>query len=222
MIFWCIATAEIYSFPYSVKRFTFLQAVLTTSLPILPPLLYSVPPSSNILIFPHQVKTSDDAQFGEHSWTFRHPDFHADQRDALENIKRKVPAARKSFPSSSNGGHNGDKGASSSSYVPGETSTTELAAVQSYIGVLQNSYQLLFSSHDTLLSSHETLRGQTDSLLASHSSLQAQNDNLFATNGTLRNQVVRAEEQIRVLGRQYGDVLVETVNFQKGWHSKMP
>ena len=30
------------------------------------------------------------------SWTFRHPDFHADRRDALENIKRKVPAARKS------------------------------------------------------------------------------------------------------------------------------
>jgi osomolarity two-component system response regulator SKN7 len=88
--------------------------------------------------------------------------------------------------------------------------------VQSHIGVLQNSYQSLFSSHDTLLSSHETLRGQTDSLLASHSSLQAQNDNLFATNETLRNQVVRAEEQIRVLERQYGDVLVEMVNFQKG------
>jgi osomolarity two-component system response regulator SKN7 len=33
---------------------------------------------------------------------------------------------------------------------------------------------------------------------------------------------MRAEEQIRVLERQYGDVLVETVNFQKGWHSKMP
>lgn len=34
------------------------------------------------------------------SWTFRHPDFHADRRDALENIKRKVPAARKSTSSS--------------------------------------------------------------------------------------------------------------------------
>lgn len=61
---------------------------------------------------PAQVKNSDDNQFGEHvrtralpasrasdlsqSWTFRHPDFHVDRRDALENIKRKVPAARKS------------------------------------------------------------------------------------------------------------------------------
>ncbi|KAH9991218.1 HSF-type DNA-binding-domain-containing protein [Russula compacta] len=46
----------------------------------------------------HKVKNTDDGQFGEHSWTFRHPDFHADRRDALENIKRKVPAARKSLP----------------------------------------------------------------------------------------------------------------------------
>ncbi|KAJ3774326.1 hypothetical protein FB446DRAFT_640081 [Lentinula raphanica] len=43
----------------------------------------------------HKVKNTDDNAFGEHSWTFRHPDFHADRRDALENIKRKVPASRK-------------------------------------------------------------------------------------------------------------------------------
>ena len=36
------------------------------------------------------------------TWTFRHPDFHAHRKDALENIKRKVPAARKaSSPTSS-------------------------------------------------------------------------------------------------------------------------
>ncbi|KAF8065393.1 HSF-type DNA-binding-domain-containing protein [Lyophyllum atratum] len=44
----------------------------------------------------HKVKNTDDMmQFGEQSWTFRHPDFHADRREALENIKRKVPAQRK-------------------------------------------------------------------------------------------------------------------------------
>ncbi|KAF8919541.1 HSF-type DNA-binding-domain-containing protein, partial [Mucidula mucida] len=42
----------------------------------------------------HKVKNTE-GEFGEHSWVFRHPDFHADQRAALENIKRKVPAARK-------------------------------------------------------------------------------------------------------------------------------
>ncbi|PIL28202.1 transcription factor [Ganoderma sinense ZZ0214-1] len=50
----------------------------------------------------HKVKNTDDNQFGEHSWTFRHPDFHADRRDALENIKRKVPAQRKSTGRSAN------------------------------------------------------------------------------------------------------------------------
>ncbi|KAI6097986.1 HSF-type DNA-binding-domain-containing protein [Pisolithus thermaeus] len=49
----------------------------------------------------HKVKNTDDTQFGEHSWTFRHPDFHADRREALENIRRKVPAARKPAPSGS-------------------------------------------------------------------------------------------------------------------------
>lgn len=29
------------------------------------------------------------------SWLFRHPDFHADRLEALENIKRKVPGSRK-------------------------------------------------------------------------------------------------------------------------------
>src|ERR1700759_2497727 len=33
------------------------------------------------------------------SWTFRHPDFHANRKDALENIKRKVPSSRKTHPS---------------------------------------------------------------------------------------------------------------------------
>ena len=33
------------------------------------------------------------------SWTFRHPDFHANRKDALENIKRKVPSSRKTHSS---------------------------------------------------------------------------------------------------------------------------
>ncbi|KAL5529526.1 hypothetical protein ACEPAG_5511 [Sanghuangporus baumii] len=44
----------------------------------------------------HKVKNADDSQYGEQSWTFKHPDFQLDRRDALENIKRKVPAQRKS------------------------------------------------------------------------------------------------------------------------------
>ncbi|TDL25389.1 hypothetical protein BD410DRAFT_837571 [Rickenella mellea] len=42
----------------------------------------------------HKVKNPDDP-FGQHTWTFRHPDFHADRRSALENIKRKAPGVRR-------------------------------------------------------------------------------------------------------------------------------
>lgn len=63
----------------------------------------------------------DDNPFGEHvsrmshdthpvfscssfqSWTFRHPDFHANDRTSLENIKRKVPNARRASPPRSYG-----------------------------------------------------------------------------------------------------------------------
>jgi osomolarity two-component system response regulator SKN7 len=38
---------------------------------------------------------------GQQSWTFRHPDFHAERRDSLENIKRKVPTQRKPIPAGS-------------------------------------------------------------------------------------------------------------------------
>ncbi|KAF8582339.1 hypothetical protein K439DRAFT_1618399 [Ramaria rubella] len=44
----------------------------------------------------HKVKNNEENTFGDHSWTFRHPDFQADRREALENIKRKVPSQRKS------------------------------------------------------------------------------------------------------------------------------
>ncbi|OBZ69122.1 Transcription factor prr1 [Grifola frondosa] len=69
----------------------------------------------------HKVKNTDDNQFGEHSWTFRHPDFHADRRDALENIKRKVPAARK--PSGNTRGGNS----------PSPSSSASIEALQSQI-----------------------------------------------------------------------------------------
>ncbi|THU78859.1 hypothetical protein K435DRAFT_699213 [Dendrothele bispora CBS 962.96] len=41
----------------------------------------------------HKVENTDDNTFGERSWTFCHPNFHADRREALENIKCKVPTS---------------------------------------------------------------------------------------------------------------------------------
>ncbi|KAH6887317.1 HSF-type DNA-binding-domain-containing protein [Coprinopsis sp. MPI-PUGE-AT-0042] len=40
----------------------------------------------------HKVRTMGGNTFDEHSWAFCHPDFLADRRDILENVKRKNPA----------------------------------------------------------------------------------------------------------------------------------
>jgi len=37
----------------------------------------------------HKVKNMDAYQYDEHCWTFRHPDFRANRKDTLENIRRK-------------------------------------------------------------------------------------------------------------------------------------
>ncbi|KAH6886725.1 HSF-type DNA-binding-domain-containing protein [Coprinopsis sp. MPI-PUGE-AT-0042] len=42
----------------------------------------------------HKVRTMDGNTFNEHSWAFCHPDFLADRRDILENVRRKNPAQR--------------------------------------------------------------------------------------------------------------------------------
>ncbi|KAI0306261.1 HSF-type DNA-binding-domain-containing protein [Multifurca ochricompacta] len=91
----------------------------------------------------HKVKNTDDSQFGEHSWTFRHPDFHADRRDALENIKRKVPAARKSL--SARGAHGDSPSPSSVTIEALQAQVERLVQTQddmsAHIRHLENNYQ---------------------------------------------------------------------------------
>ncbi|KAJ7822678.1 HSF-type DNA-binding-domain-containing protein [Mycena leptocephala] len=106
----------------------------------------------------HKVKNTDDNQFGEHSWTFRHPDFHADRRDALENIKRKVPAQRKT----TGGGPAPLPITPSSSYPPptaypqssasGSFSSSKLDSMQAQIASLQSQLTSLGAAHEDVLS----------------------------------------------------------------------
>ncbi|KAJ7460870.1 HSF-type DNA-binding-domain-containing protein [Mycena galericulata] len=139
----------------------------------------------------HKVKNTDDNQFGEHSWTFRHPDFHADRRDALENIKRKVPAQRKSTTS----------GApiplpltpSSSTYAP-PAAYPQSTASGSFSA---NPYQ------------SESQNAKIDSLQAQVASMQSQLTSL----GAAHDEVL---SHVRNLERSYQEVLVEMVGFQRG------
>ncbi|KDQ33138.1 hypothetical protein PLEOSDRAFT_1087686 [Pleurotus ostreatus PC15] len=112
----------------------------------------------------HKVKNTDDNQFGEHSWMFRHPDFHANRRDALENIKRKVPTQRKQ----TNPSTNRPLSSTSPGPYPGASSATQ---------------------HQV-----ESLQGQVERLTQSQDEMAS---------------------RIRNLERNYQDVLVEMVTFQR-------
>ncbi|KDR69209.1 hypothetical protein GALMADRAFT_924624 [Galerina marginata CBS 339.88] len=142
----------------------------------------------------HKVKNTDDNQFGEHSWTFRHPDFHADRRDALENIKRKVPAQRKpqTIGSSTSGAVAGSGNASAST---------------SHASHPNNSlpYSLSSNSNSTTQSHHLHTRSPSPT----HSRLTAEVQRLKDEGEDLRGR-------IRNLERNYENVLVEMVGFQRG------
>ncbi|KAK7035843.1 response regulatory domain-containing protein [Favolaschia claudopus] len=111
----------------------------------------------------HKVKNTDDNQFGEHSWTFRHPDFHADRRDALENIKRKVPAQRKStgaaasavpltpasgYPPPANYPQAGPSSFPGGNYDP----ANKVDTMQNQIASLQSQLTSLGAAHEEVLS----------------------------------------------------------------------
>ncbi|TFK33858.1 hypothetical protein BDQ12DRAFT_669888 [Crucibulum laeve] len=144
----------------------------------------------------HKVKNTDDNQFGEHSWTFRHPDFHADRRDALENIKRKVPAQRKSSavtPTSLS--------ISTSSLAPSiaQLSPTSLANLSSLTNLSSLSNLNNLNSN---LNSLNNNAGLVDQLQLEVRRLKEEGEDL---RGRLRN-----------LERNYESVLVEMVGFQRG------
>jgi osomolarity two-component system, response regulator SKN7 len=123
------------------------------------------------------------------SWTFRHPDFHAERRDALENIKRKVPAQRKSLPSST-------------SNPPIITSATAPTSTHPPTASPSTSHP----HPHPLTATTTTTTTPTTPAQALH--LQSQIDRLTRT----------TEDQaahIRSLERNYQDVLVEMVNFQR-------
>ncbi|EIN06972.1 hypothetical protein PUNSTDRAFT_71345 [Punctularia strigosozonata HHB-11173 SS5] len=106
----------------------------------------------------HKVKNTDDNQFGEHSWTFRHPDFHADRPEALENIKRKVPTQRKStgggIPSSSHKAQSGSPGPSA------EGSSYER------ISILENEVDRLRQTNDDTILRLRDLEARYETVLA--------------------------------------------------------
>ncbi|KAG6826169.1 hypothetical protein H0H92_000908 [Tricholoma furcatifolium] len=162
----------------------------------------------------HKVKNTDDTmQFGEQSWTFRHPDFHADRRDALENIKRKVPAQRKQQQAAAL--------AAVSSQHPHASSSTPHAP--------SHSREHRSSRHGHSRHHHGRSRSPTYSQYSRSASpaphggdagtiaeLQAQVAALQAQLRTREQRERALEERVRVLERAQGEMSQGLVSVQRG------
>ncbi|KAJ3716686.1 hypothetical protein C8R42DRAFT_203155 [Lentinula raphanica] len=148
----------------------------------------------------HKVKNTDDNAFGEHSWTFRHPDFHADRRDALENIKRKVPASRKGQGAQNAASTTRPMGTSGSNGIPlASGSGSAGGSPTPFYGSSGNGY----SDYHT-----QQLQSQVDRLTASH-------DELSSHIRSLERNIGNLERNLSGLERNYHEVLIEMVGFQR-------
>ncbi|KAG8987843.1 kinase-regulated stress-responsive transcription factor skn7 [Tulasnella sp. 427] len=105
----------------------------------------------------HKIKNSDE--YGDQCWTFHHPDFQRSNRDALENIKRKVPAQRKTGRGSTAAGP--PLPGSPSDAPAGGLASVETGAVSS----MQAQIDALSRSNDDLVASIAALERNYQNVL---------------------------------------------------------
>jgi len=153
------------------------------------------------------------------SWTFRHPDFHADRRDALENIKRKVPAQRKTALAAAAlaaAAQQTAGGTTSSGSLPSNNSTSNANsssslpyAPKSQSGSGSQSFQQTSSnpSGESYPDGSGSVGGRPLSPTRAHLTAEIQR---------LKDEGEDLRGRIRVLEKNYENVLVEMVGFQRG------
>ncbi|CZS92553.1 related to transcription factor SKN7 [Rhynchosporium graminicola] len=93
----------------------------------------------------HKVRQNNEdstpSQYGAGAWEFKHPEFQANKKDSLDNIRRKAPAPRKSAQ------------APEEQYPPHQMDlvNSQLIATQQQLQQLSEMYQDLAQGHVTLL-----------------------------------------------------------------------
>ncbi|KAI1497287.1 HSF-type DNA-binding-domain-containing protein [Biscogniauxia marginata] len=105
----------------------------------------------------HKVRHNEEngqAPYGHGAWEFRHPEFRADRKDNLDNIRRKAPAPRKAQNADDHFGQNQQV------VVLGET----LAATTQQVQQLQESYYEILNANkifvDEILHLQKLVRAQ--------------------------------------------------------------
>ena len=106
---------------------------------------------------------------------FRHPDFHTNGREALENIKRKVPAQRKA---ANTGGRSGAGGSPGVSPADG----TDNAAIQA----MQAQIERLTQAHDEMAQHIRHLESNYQSVLGEMVNFQR---NMAQQDGLMQNLI---------------------------------
>ncbi|KAJ7128378.1 HSF-type DNA-binding-domain-containing protein [Mycena epipterygia] len=127
----------------------------------------------------HKVKNTYDNELSEHSWTFRHPEFHADRPDALKKIKRKAPK----YTSAAGTPPSLPPTPSSSSVHPAPAAYPQSSdSLKAQISSLKSQLSSLGAAHDDVLSHVRNLERSYQEVFAGMASLQrriAQQDGLL-------------------------------------------
>lgn len=113
----------------------------------------------------HKVKVSNEEKihypYGDDAWEFKHPDFRMNDRDALENIKRKGPSNKKTGDSNSalapgganvGCGHNYTQISSSQAQLKDQVDrlTSDNKALHQQLNVLESKYKTLIENIVTI------------------------------------------------------------------------
>ncbi|CAK9435286.1 uncharacterized protein LODBEIA_P57490 [Lodderomyces beijingensis] len=145
----------------------------------------------------HKVKIPNEAKssypYGEDAWEFKHPDFRINDRESLDNIKRKGPTTKKTggaSPSSSNNGSKPTSAAIKKNPSLSEVNVETAANDSTRVPLPQSSHPASNHNYIQLSQSQNHLREQVDALKESNQVLSQENAVLQKKYKTLVDHIV--------------------------------
>ena len=156
----------------------------------------------------HKVRQADQQgegnPYGEGAWEFRHPDFSVHNRDALDNIKRKAPAAKRVLKQDQP--HLQQMGMEPGEYYPGQMQQQMQLQIDSLKGVQANMnhhLQALTKNYQSVIS--EMLNFQRN-IVAQDQVMQNLISYLMNNGGSNSGNAAVGDEQAQKLVNEYTEV----------------